>query len=96
MNMNRTRDLQIFSLQVYQLSYARKVVGRNLGIREAYIYFLPCLTDKEISEYPAPSEYRFMLSFLLVQMNKQLFNPFHGVWMLVSLLFINHISNILH
>ena len=99
MNVDPTCDLQIFSLTLSQLSYPRNVVRSHLGIRVVYINFLPRLTGKEVElngEYYAPREYRFMVSFLLVQNHEQLFHTFRGVWMLVSLLFINHISNMLH
>ena len=56
-NVDRTRDLQIFSLTLSHLSYTRNVVGSNLGSRVAYIYLLTGLTVKEIelnSQYHAP------------------------------------------
>ena len=59
----------------------------RLDIRVAYINFLPCLTLKEVelnSEYHAPRQYRFMVSFLLVQNHEQLYNTFRGVWILVE------------
>ena len=53
-----------------------------MGIRVAYIYFLPRLTDKEIelnSEYHASRKYRFLMSFLLVRDHEQLIHTFRGV-----------------
>ena len=97
--MDRARDLQIFSLMLSQLSYPRNVVRTHLRIRVVYINFLTRLTVKEVAlncEYHAPRKYRFIVSFLLVQDHEQLFHTFRGVWMLVSLLVINHISNMLH
>ena len=48
------------------------------------------------SEYHAPRKYRFMVFFVLAQDHNHLFQTFLGVWMLISLLFINTISNMLH
>ena len=48
------------------------------------------------SEYHAPRKYRFMVFFVLAQDHNHLFQTFLGVWMLISLLFINPILNMLH
>ena len=75
------------------------MVRDELGIRVAYINFLPGLTLKEIdlnSEYHAPHKDRFMVFFLLVGDHEQLFYTSCGVWMFVSHLFINHITKMLH
>ena len=83
-NMDRIRDVQILSLVLSQLSYPRNMVRRQLGIRVFYINFLPCFTLKEVepnSEYHAPREYRFIVSFLLAENHEQLMHSFLGVWM---------------
>ena len=90
-NADWARDLQILSLTLSQLSYPRNVVTSDL--------ILALLIFKEVEpnfQYHEPHKYRFMMSFSLVRDHEQLFYTFRGVWMLVSVLFINHILNMLH
>ena len=85
-NVDRTRDLQIFSLTLSQLRCPRKVVRSDLGIKVVYIDFVPSLNVKEVeinSEYHTPRKYRFMVSFLLARGYELLFYTFRGVWVWV-------------
>ena len=68
-------------------------------MRDAYISLLAYFNFKEVelnSEYHAPQKYSFMVMFLLTRDHEQLFQKFCGVYMLISLLFINPFSNMLH
>ena len=95
-NVDRTHEIQIFSLTT-KLSPQR--ANERLNIRVSYINFLARLTLKQVevnTEYHAPRKYCFMVLFVLARDHEQLFQTFRGVWMLISLLFINPISKMSH
>ena len=73
--------------------------NNGLDIKIVYISFFARLNLKEVevnSEYQAPRKYRFMEFFLFARDHKELLQTVRGVGMLISLLFINPISNTLH
>ena len=73
--MDRTRNLQIFSLTLSQRGNER------CNIRVAYISFLPRLTQKEVElnrEYHALHKYRFVVFLMFIRDHEQLLQLFVG------------------